>query len=226
MTARFDVEAFKIRTNLVLSVDGESLARYQEDEKGERLLHALRKAKIFGIEEAHQQQAAILTMRSASLSNYRDAPEVSVKVLDTLYNLAEPDETLPQMRMTHEVLDRGANRYGMMVAIRWPTAEPRTAAQFATRHMQRFASSVNLNGNQRMNVADDMVYVTADRARGITVETNPLGSCNIGAGGCDYDPESDVVELWQHNIYNPAQQLVCLIGAVGFATADLHGIDK
>lgn len=226
MTARFDIEPLKTTTNLVLSIDGETLACYREDEKGARLLAALRKARIFGVNEAHQQDRAEISVKSSSLTSYPDVPALTVKVLHSLYNLTEADETMPEVAMSLEVIDKEAHRYGMMLALRWPKVAPQPAATFATAHMQRFAQSINLNGNKRMNTANDMVHVAASREHGITVETNPLGSCNIGAGGYGYDPEPDIVELWQHNIYSPAQQLACLVGAVSFATADLHSIDK
>ena len=187
---------------------------------------ALRKARIFCVDEAQQQEAAVLTVRSSSLTRYHDVPRLTVEVLNTLYNLTESDVTMPRMQMTHQVLDKDAGRYGMMLALKWPKAAPQDAARFATKHIQRFAQSVNLTGNARLNVTDDMVYVAANRARGIMIETNSIGSCNISAGGEFYDPEPEIVELWQHNIYNPTQQLACLMGAVSFATADLHSIDK
>ena len=226
MVARFDIEPLQTRTNLILSVDAETLARYREDEKGARFLSALQKARIFGIEEAHHQDVAVISVRSSSLTRYKDAPVTTVKVLHTLYNLTEAAQTMPQVAMSQEVLDRAANRYGMMVELRWPEATPLAAATFATRHMQRFAQSIDLNGSQAMNTANDMVYVAASREQGIIIETNPVGSCNISAGGYGYDSKLDTVELWQHNIYSPGQQLACLMGAVSFATADLHGVDK
>ena len=222
MTARFNIEPLQTRTNLVLSVDGETLARFRENERSTRLLAALRKARIFGVDEAQQQDTAVLTVRASSLSRYHDVPRLTVEVLNALYNLTEPDMTMPRMQMTHQAVDKAANRYGMMVALKWPEAAPRDAARFATQHMQRFAQSVNLTGNKRLNVADDMVYVAADRERGVMIETNSIGSCNISATGELYDQEPEVVELWQHNIYNPTQQLACLVGAVGLATADRY----
>lgn len=226
MAARFDIEPLQTRTNLVLSVDGETLAQYRENERSVQLLAALRRKRVFGVDEARQQDAAVLTVRASSLIKYHDAPRLSVEVLNALYNLTKPDTTMSRMQMTHEQLDRAAGRYGMMVALKWPEAAPKDAARFATQHMQRFAQSVNLNKSKRMNTANDMVYVAANREQGITIETNPIGSCNISAGGYDYDPESEVVELWQHNIYNPTQQLACLMGAVCFATADCYRVDK
>lgn len=222
MAARFDIEPLQTRTNLVLSVDGETLAHYKENERSARLIAALRKARIFGVDEAQQQDTAVLAVRASSLNRYHDVPRLAVEVLNALYNLTEPDTTMSRIQMTHQAVDKAANRYGMMVALKWPQAAPQDAARFATDHMQRFAQSVNLTGNKRLNVADDMVYVAADRQRGIMIETNSIGSCNISAGGEFYDPELEVVELWQHNIYNPTQQLACLVGAVGLATADRH----
>jgi len=147
VTARFDIEQLKTRTNLLLSIDGETLARYREDERSTRLLAALRKARIFCVDEAQQQEAAVLTVRSSSLTRYHDVPRLTVEVLNTLYNLTESDVTMPRMQMTHQVLDKDAGRYGMMLALKWPKAAPQDAARFATKHIQRFAQSVNLTGN-------------------------------------------------------------------------------
>jgi hypothetical protein len=48
-----------------------------------------------------------------------------------------------------------------------------------------------------------------------------MGSCSIESDHQNYT-YADTVELWQHNLYNPEQQLICLVGAVAFANADEH----
>lgn len=221
MAARFDIENLRTRTNLVLSVDNETYERYRDNEQPARFLRALRKARVLGVDEAQQQDTTTLTLRSSSLMRFRNAADAAVVVLDDMYNLVDADPMIPRMMMSHETIGDSGRR-GMMAAVRWPRADERSSAVFATRHMQRFASSVDLLGNPRLNTANDMVYVVADRSRGMRVETNPLGSCNISAGGDGYDPEQPIVELFQHNIYSSSQQLACLMGAVSFATADLH----
>ncbi len=222
MVARFDIEPLRTRTNLLLTIDDEAFSSACEDEKIARFVTGLQKARIFHLDTDQANSTSRITARSNGLKRYSDVPGVAVVVLDSLYNNAAADETLPMVRMSHGLLDTASGRRGMQVALRWPDVDLDEAALFATHHMQRFAQSVDLHGNPRLNVADDMVYTRAIRERGIVIETNPLGSCNISAGGYDYRPELPVVDLWQHNIYSPQQQLTCLMGAVSFATAALH----
>lgn len=66
----------------------------------------------------------------------------------------------------------------------------------------------------------ELVGAQVIREHGVSLETNPLGSCNIGAGGYLYSPEQPTVELYQHNIYTPIQQLICFAGAIAMARAD------
>lgn len=222
MTARFDIQPLATRTNLLLTIDNEAIEKADETGQTNRLLRALRRAKIVMVDTDKEQDISQITIRSHSLARYSDAAHVAVKMLDALYNATDADNAMPKVEMSHDALDQLRCRYGMHVALRWPDRDLDAASRFATVQMQRFANSVNLNGSVRMNTADDMVYVHAVRERGIIIETNPLGSCNISAGGDEYDPAQPVIDLWQHNIYSPQQQLACLMGAVSFATAQLH----
>ena len=220
MTAQFGIESLKTRTNLTLSIDNETLELACEDERINRFLKGLRKARIVGIDDG--DYASLITVRSSSLNRYTDVPDITVQVLDTLYNAADADNRIPTVRMSHGTIGVSGSRRGMHLALRWPDVDINDANRFATLQMQNFAESVNLTGNSRLNTADDFVYVRGVRKSGMIIETNPLGSCNISSGGDDYNASADVVKLWQHNIYSPEQQLACLMGAVSFATADLQ----
>ena len=117
-------------------------------------------------------------------------------------------------------------RYGMNVALRWPQIDPEQAAAFATTQMRRFARTLTLHSGQPKDLLEDLIYAQASRNTGVVFQTNPMGSCSIESDHQDYIGV-DVVDLWQHNLYNSEQQLICLVGAVAFANADLHlGQDK
>ena len=56
--------------------------------------------------------------------------------------------------------------------------------------------------------------------QGVSMITNPVGSCNLDTNGAAYRPESPKFEVDAHNIYNADQQLICLYGLVAVAHAD------
>lgn len=222
--ARFDIAPLKTRTNLTLELDTREYGQtLEQDIRIVRFVRGLQQARVFDVEHDTVNDRTQVLLRSHSLGRENRA-EHPLAVLNTLYNnVAMRDTLVPQVKMTPTPLDASSHRYGMMTELRWPSAEHiEEASVYATEHMQRFAAGAQLFREPRQCRDSKMVFVQADRSRGITVETNHLGSCNISAGGDDYDPDSDTVTLWQHNLYTTKQQLACLVGAVGFATAHRH----
>lgn len=109
----------------------------------------------------------------------------------------------------------------MNVVLRWPEADDRTAAQFVSEQMRKFARTLPLYSKDPRWLLNELVYAHIRRTQGVVIQTNPAGSCSIE---CDHQDYTDVptVDLWQHNLYNSEQQLICLVGAVAFANADQH----
>lgn len=64
------------------------------------------------------------------------------------------------------------------------------------------------------------VWADYVRKKWLTVTTSPIGSCSLDTDGFTYKPDSETIELHQHNLYSHAQQLICLVGVVAVAYAD------
>ena len=156
------------------------------------------------------------------MSKFSNADKAAVEAFNGLYNIGGPAASeLPVVMMSHEPIGASINRYGMYVELRWPLVDAEEAAIFATEHMIKFAKTLPFYSQYDKDMLRSLLYVSADRTDGITVQTNSVGSCSIDSdgNGHKYKP---TVELLQHNIYGPQQQLPCLIGAVAFANADSY----
>ena len=224
MAARFDLDVLKTKTNLTLSIESDTFSQAQENERTGRLLRALKKARIFAFESDQELNTSLITLRAHNLVKYSsgghsDAHEAVVACFDDLYALSEQDDaTMPGMEMSHGSI--GAGRRGMTVTIAWPEVAASAAARFATDQVRRVACELEYAHASR-KLLDELVYVQADRTRGAIVQSNSIGSCSIESDHRDYTVD-ETVELGQHNLYSPEQQLICLVGAVGLATADKH----
>lgn len=120
------------------------------------------------------------------------------------------------VQMPHQyTIDSG--RLRMSAEVAWPErATDQQASYFMTGVMQRVAHQLKYE----RKLIPDLVGAQVIREQGVSIETNPLGSCNISAGGSLYFPERSTVELYQHNIYSPIQQLICFAGAIAMARVD------
>lgn len=225
MAARFDLDVLKTKTNLILQIDTDVLTQATEEERTGRLLRALKKANIFAIGSDQISNTSRVTLRARNLNKYgtnghSDAYEAVVACYDDLYALAEPDPTMPALEMSHGAVGQGGRR-GMTVTVAWPEISADVAADFATEQARRLAYELEYAHASRQLI-NELVYVRADRSRMAIVQTNSMGSCSIESDHQDYT-NIKTVELGQHNLYSPEQQLICLVGAVGLATADKHG---
>ncbi|MGB3023546.1 MAG: hypothetical protein WBB39_01940 [Candidatus Saccharimonadales bacterium] len=218
---RFDVLPLKTTTKLIVDVDEAVDGAVRELERPARVLELLVKQKVFVVESDTAAAMKRYVLRTRTMNNFRDGPKTVVEAYNYLYGLeGKTDPRLPDMRMSSRPISSDG-RYGMSVTLRWPEVDEGIAADFATQQMRLFARSLRFHGEMTPKTLNDLVYAVAQREVGILFQTNDMGSCNIESDQGDYTSEP-TIELWQHNLYNHEQQLVCLVGAVAFANADSH----
>lgn len=221
MPSRFDVFPMRTMTKLTLDVETATVEAAKEQERSAKVFAALLGKRVFTVEEDRSLSLSRFVLQAKSMNRFAEGPSAVIEAYDCLYNrYGSPDEALPTVDMSVNRVSRDG-RYGMHVALRWPRADPEQAAVFATTQMRRFARTLTLHSDQPRDLLEDLVYAQASRSTGAVFQTNPMGSCSIESDHQDYTG-IDVVDLWQHNLYNSEQQLICLVGAVAFANADLH----
>lgn len=109
----------------------------------------------------------------------------------------------------------GYGVFGMNAELLWPSVSDKVASELATSAMRSMARDVGLCSEDQIN---RMVYASVSRAHGITLETNPIGSCSLDTDGSDYRSDQDRVSLYAHNLYTHEMQLVCLSGLIAIAS--------
>lgn len=155
-----------------------------------------------------------LTLENRSNNAAKEVVQI-ITALDRCKDDVEADEKMSVVMGWQLLPDR--QRYGMWAKITWPEAEAREVAKLSTDSMRDTASYLM---EEPKWLVDELVYADVSRAHGVTLETNPMGSCSIGTNGQDYDSTAPDFELHAHNIYNHSQQLICLVGVVALAKAD------
>lgn len=108
-------------------------------------------------------------------------------------------------------------RYMMLARVAWPHSQDEVVASHATTAMRRIASVMNYMPKL---ILDESVYAQVDRQNGVTIETNPVGSCSLGTDGMVFNPDEPTFDVDAHNIYTPEQQLICLAGLIAIARSD------
>lgn len=109
-----------------------------------------------------------------------------------------------------------SNRYGFDATLKWPDAEPRDVQAAATIAMTQTAQDLRY---MPRSILAGSVYAIVDRQNGVTLETNPMGSCTLDTDGNQYDPGGEVMDLYAHNLYSHEMQLICLSGLIAVARA-------
>lgn len=124
----------------------------------------------------------------------------------------------PNMTVNMSLRPIGSDdRLGMDAVLKWPESVGDFELQvIATNAMVLIANDLRMHSPRLM---DGTVYAMVSRDNGITLETNPMGSCSLDTDGATYDPSKPTMELWGHNIYNHKIQLVCLAGLIAIARA-------
>lgn len=140
-----------------------------------------------------------------------------VEIVSTIDFLAGQYDKDPNLNVQMGSAYTSDGRLHMRAEVKWPKDSTDNHMSNVTTYFMRDCAR---KLNYERKILDDLVYAQVMRENGLTLETNPLGSCSIGAGGYMYSPESHTVELYQHNIYSTVQQLICFTGAVALANAD------
>ncbi len=81
----------------------------------------------------------------------------------------------------------------------------------ATNHMQDTARVLRLADK---NTLRQTVGARVSKLHGISLMAHTIGGSSLETERGSYDPTADAVELYGHNFYNHAMQLVCLAGVV------------
>lgn len=176
------------------------------------------------------RRLTILTRRIGRLSSNQRRIGLStvVTVFDNIEKAAENNSGDDLMRITvsPQRLNDGT-RLGLDVVAKWPSPEIAKPIHnsIVTGVMRQVALDVRYgrspydSSNDYKRMLDQNVYADIDRIHGVTLETNPLGSCSLGTDGSYYDSQNNSVELLYHNIYGHDQQLILIAGAIAFAHA-------
>ncbi len=129
---------------------------------------------------------------------------------------AQPEERDPRLDVGMGSRYSVDGRLPMYADIAWPEADEEAVEALAEKHMRETAKKLKYE----VPLIEDLVFASVSRARGVTLQTNPVGSCSIDTDGMHYDQADPVFELRAHNIYAPQQQLICFAGTVAIANAD------
>jgi hypothetical protein len=113
-----------------------------------------------------------------------------------------------------------AGRLGMEADVRWPQMDDKKLSQLATHKMLQTAVALGYAQDRPLAGKMGLIYAEVDRSRGVTLQTNPIGSCSVDTDGMWYKPEDPVIKLLQHNLYNSDQQFIILAGAIAIAHAE------
>jgi len=108
-------------------------------------------------------------------------------------------------------------RLGMMAAVAWPERTDREVQTLTTSAMRQTASE--LKYVSPTSFIPEIVYAQVYREHGVTLQTNPIGACDLGTDGMHYKPEDPTIELNAHNVYSHSMQLICLSGLIAIARA-------
>lgn len=111
---------------------------------------------------------------------------------------------------------RGYGVFGMTAEILWPNLSDKEATHEATQAMRAMAHNLGTYSDEEMPL-----YVAAEvnRSYGITLETNPVGSCSMDTDGSEYayqlsEGGTERVTLHAHNLYTHEMQLICISGLI------------
>jgi hypothetical protein len=198
---------------------------YEQHTELEKHLTIAEQAGSVILEEIPGQQEIALTFDFArsflrpTKSTKQKALQASIATLVAVCNTnTEDSDPLLNAKIGRDVTADGL--IGMHVEIQWPSIGGSVLAKLATRHMRQLAVDLRYRSDTPRVIRTPMVYAQVNRARGITLETDPDGACNLGSDPARYEPGSPCIELVSNNICDPKQQVICLTGAIAVAHAD------
>lgn len=217
--SRFDLVSRRNTTELALDIDQAVVVEaYQSEQLVARYIKVLAEKGVFLHDQDSARAVSRYTLNAEQMGRFRNATQAVIQSYDWLYNSGyEVDRTLPAIKMSPDFISHTC-RYGMSLTLRWPDIDADVAAILASQHMRQFAATLPIH--RKFNpLKDQGIYTRANRRCGVVLQTNEMGSCSVESDHRDYT-ENDTVKLLQHNLYNPEQQLICLVGAIAFAHAD------
>ncbi len=111
-------------------------------------------------------------------------------------------------------------RLPISVELDWLDVDDTILSHLGTEYMRTAAQALRMHGND--NVPEDLerVFAHVDKSRGLTLQTNQIGSCAVDTDAMSYFPDEGHVRATGHNIYSAEQQLVCVTGGLAIAYAD------
>ncbi|MDN5275995.1 MAG: hypothetical protein JWN33_644 [Candidatus Saccharibacteria bacterium] len=220
MTERLRYENYD--DGIILRIPDEVMEKVIDSETLLRTFSLPAKQRVVNF-ESKGQEGANITLNYTKAGSMRDhvvrgnaftqLTKVSTEVASLVpYDLEDP---ALNVNMSREYINAG-DRLGMSAELAWPELADQDIQQVATDAMR--SSAVNLRYASR-RIIPSLVYALVSRSEGITLETNPAGSCSLDTDGMHYDPEASKVELYAHNLYAREMQLICLSGLVAIARA-------
>lgn len=196
---------------------------------GERLADGLRMNSIVLMPTDSDQK---LLFDFAAAARKRKPERLLVAMRSAAWVLAElvnapteePDPMMTVGMATAPYPGTHPPRWGMFADVAWPT-EPVSDAEMTTigtRHMRQFARGIRLDESLTIGsrLWNSSIYTHVNREQGVSVQTNPMGSCAIETDGMEFDAAEPRYHLYAHNLYSNQQQFVCLAGTIALAHAE------
>ena len=106
---------------------------------------------------------------------------------------------------------QGYGVYGMYASMPRPQLPDQEATRYATLAMRHMAHDLGTYADADI---PGMVYAHISRQHGMTFETNPIASSSMDTDGQVYEPDSERIELYAHNLYTHEMQLICISGII------------
>lgn len=206
---------------LAIDVPNDSWDRVQTYDKQAWVIEILkRKASSAVIVEPGDESTRLL-INDRRIGSSQMKPRLLRGVVQLINMLdAQIDKTNQDAKFQVQVSPDSINNTGRhMISMRlaWPETNDYDVQRFVTNMM--VATAINLKYDTKRDIPR-LVYAQVHRPAGVTLETNPLGSCSVGTDGMWYNPENPILELDAHNVYNHTQQFILLVGGVALARAD------
>jgi len=111
----------------------------------------------------------------------------------------------------------GYGVFGMDATILRPSISDEEATFIATRAMRQMAHDLGTYSDKDI---PGMVYANVSTEQGMTLETNPAAASSIDTDGSEYDPLSERIFLYSHNLFSHESQLICISGLIALAKAN------
>lgn len=141
-----------------------------------------------------------------------------VQLIDGLETHTLKDDQDPDFQVQMGASDvNGTGRHMIDMQVTWPNLADEILQKLVSDTM--VSTATNLKYDVKRFIPR-IVYAQIRRQYGVTLETNPIGSCSVGTDGMWYEPSERTIELQAHNIYNNTQQIILLAGGVALARAE------